>query len=144
VNGKPDDARPDPDQLLDRLKQEEAHAQRGKLKIFFGASPGVGKTYAMLAEARRLRAQGLDVVVGVVETHGRSETAVLTEGLERLPRGRSTITDAPCRSSISTPRSNAGRRSSSSMNSPIRTPRGRDTRSAGRTWKNCSPPASMS
>ncbi|HEY7761163.1 MAG TPA: two-component system sensor histidine kinase KdpD, partial [Burkholderiales bacterium] len=55
-------------------------------KIFFGASPGVGKTYAMLLEARRLRAEGLDVVVGVVETHGRSETAALLDGLEVLPR----------------------------------------------------------
>ncbi|MGE0289621.1 MAG: two-component system sensor histidine kinase KdpD [Acetobacteraceae bacterium] len=78
------DQRPDPDQLLSQIREEAAASRRGKLKIFFGASPGVGKTYAMLAEARRLRAQGLDVVVGVVETHGRSETAVLTEGLERL------------------------------------------------------------
>lgn len=78
--------RPDPDALLALANAQEAEAQRGKLKIFFGASPGVGKTYAMLSEARRLRSQGLDVVVGVVETHGRSETAVLTEGLEILPR----------------------------------------------------------
>lgn len=81
-----DDRRPDPDQMLDRLKQEEARARRGKLKIFFGASAGVGKTYAMLLAARQLREQGLDVVVGLVETHGRQETAVLLEGLEQLPR----------------------------------------------------------
>lgn len=80
------DQRPDPDELLKQLKQDDQAARRGKLKIFFGASPGVGKTYAMLNEARRLRTQGLDVVVGVVETHGRSETAVLLEGLEVLPR----------------------------------------------------------
>ena len=80
-----DDQRPDPDQLLTRIKEEEARAQRGKLKIFFGASAGVGKTYAMLLAARQLREQGLDVVVGLVETHGRKETAVLLEGLEQLP-----------------------------------------------------------
>jgi len=80
-----DGTRPDPDQLLDRLKQEEARARRGKLKIFFGASAGVGKTYAMLLAARQLREQGLDVVVGLVETHGRKETAALLEGLEQLP-----------------------------------------------------------
>jgi two-component system sensor histidine kinase KdpD len=77
--------RPDPDALLAQARAEEAEAKRGRLKIFFGASPGVGKTYAMLMEARRLRMQGLDVLVGLVETHGRSETAVLLEGLELLP-----------------------------------------------------------
>src|SRR5512139_3817487 len=81
-----DNQRPNPDELLERLQHDEQQARRGKLKIFFGASPGVGKTYAMLNEARRMRVQGLDVVVGVVETHGRSETAVLLEGLEVLPR----------------------------------------------------------
>jgi len=80
------DRRPNPDALLAQAKAQESEARRGKLKIFFGASPGVGKTYAMLLEARRLRAQALDVVVGVVETHGRSETAVLMEDLELLPR----------------------------------------------------------
>ncbi len=77
------DERPDPDALLARIEDERARAERGRLKIFFGASPGVGKTYAMLAEAQLLRAQGRDVVVGVVETHGRSETARLIGG----PRG---------------------------------------------------------
>jgi two-component system sensor histidine kinase KdpD len=80
-----DDQRPDPDQLLNRLKEDEARAQRGKLKIFFGASAGVGKTYAMLLAARQWREQAIDVVVGIVETHGRVETAALLEGLERLP-----------------------------------------------------------
>ena len=75
-----DDQRPDPDELL-----AEVRSPRGRLKIFFGACAGVGKTYAMLQEAKRLRAEGLDVLVGVVETHGRSETAALLEGLTLLP-----------------------------------------------------------
>ena len=78
--------RPDPDALLAQVTEEEAKARRGRLKIFFGASPGVGKTYAMLEEARAKRREGVDVAVGVVETHGRAETAALLEGLEVLPR----------------------------------------------------------
>ncbi|EPT2502478.1 two-component system sensor histidine kinase KdbD, partial [Klebsiella pneumoniae] len=74
--------RPDPDALLAQTDNEV----RGKLKIYFGACAGVGKTWAMLQEARRLRAQGLDVLIGVVETHGRQETAALLEGLNVLPR----------------------------------------------------------
>lgn len=73
--------RPDPDQLLAQVTERP----RGKLKIFFGACAGVGKTYAMLKEAQRLREQGIDVLAGVVETHGRSETAALLEGLRILP-----------------------------------------------------------
>jgi len=78
--------RPDPEALLARVTEEERRAGRGRLKIFFGASPGVGKTYAMLEEARARRRDGVDVAVGVVETHGRAETAALVEGLEVLPR----------------------------------------------------------
>lgn len=78
--------RPDPDVLLARVEAEAAKARRGRLKVFFGAAPGVGKTYAMLLSAQRLRAQRVDVVVGVVETHGRSETAQLLDGLEKLER----------------------------------------------------------
>jgi len=85
------DQRPDPDQLLDRLNTEEAKARRGKLKIFFGASAGVGKTYAMLGVARDQLLKNVDVIIGVVETHGRVETEVMTEGMERLPLPRSTI-----------------------------------------------------
>jgi two-component system sensor histidine kinase KdpD len=77
--------RPDPDALLARVQREEAKRRRGKLKIFFGASAGVGKTYSMLLAAREKRAEGLDVVVGIVETHGRTDTAALLEGLEVLP-----------------------------------------------------------
>ena len=78
-------SRPDPDQLLDKLQREEEKRQRGRLKIFFGASAGVGKTYAMLQAARRRHDEGDDVLVGIVETHGRGETAALLEGLEVLP-----------------------------------------------------------
>ena len=81
-----DDRRPDPDALLRKVQEEEAREKRAKLKVFFGAAPGVGKTYAMLCEARERRTEGIDVIVGVVETHGRSETAALLEGLEVLPR----------------------------------------------------------
>src|SRR5256886_4759428 len=77
--------RPDRDALLARVQREEAKARRGKLKVFFGATAGVGKTYAMLEDARALKARGEDVVVGYVEPHGRAETEVLLEGLERLP-----------------------------------------------------------
>jgi two-component system, OmpR family, sensor histidine kinase KdpD len=76
--------RPDPDLLLAKVKRQEADAHRGKLRIYFGSSAGVGKTYAMLAAARKLKAEGRDVVVGIVETHGRSETAALLADLEIL------------------------------------------------------------
>lgn len=77
--------RPDPDALLARVQQEEARARRGCLKIFFGASAGVGKTYAMLAAARAAHAQGTPVTIGVVETHGRPDTEALARDLPRLP-----------------------------------------------------------
>jgi two-component system, OmpR family, sensor histidine kinase KdpD len=79
------DTRPDPDALLARVQREDTKAKRGKLKVFFGASAGVGKTYTMLEEARDLKARGIEVVVGYVEPHGRSETEALLEGLEQLP-----------------------------------------------------------
>jgi two-component system, OmpR family, sensor histidine kinase KdpD len=80
--------RPDPDDLLAQLRAEEGRAGRGKLRIYFGASAGVGKTYAMLAAARREHQAGRDLVVGLVETHGRSDTALLAEGLPPLQRRR--------------------------------------------------------
>ena len=79
------ETRPDPDQLLAHVQAEEARASRGRLRIFFGASAGVGKTYAMLEAARNMRANGTDVVVGYVEPHGRADTERLLEGLEQLP-----------------------------------------------------------
>ena len=77
--------RPDPDVLLAKVKQQEAEAHRGKLRIYFGSSAGVGKTFAMLAAARKLKAEGRDVVIGIVETHGRAETAALLADMEMLP-----------------------------------------------------------
>jgi two-component system sensor histidine kinase KdpD len=80
--------RPDPDQLLALIRQEDEQAKRGRLKIFFGASAGVGKTYAMLSAAHTAKLQGIDVLIGVVETHGRAETQALIDGLESLPLKR--------------------------------------------------------
>ncbi len=80
------DARRDPDELLRRVKEEERRASRGKLVIFFGAAPGVGKTYGMLEAARTERDLKRDVVIGVVETHGRYDTGALVIGLPLLPR----------------------------------------------------------
>ncbi len=83
------DHRPTPEQMLARLQTEgdedSAASRRGKLKIFFGYAAGVGKTYAMLKEAQRLKSEGRDVVVGYVEPHGRQETETLVEGLEHVP-----------------------------------------------------------
>ncbi|HEX3050468.1 MAG TPA: sensor histidine kinase KdpD [Aggregatilineaceae bacterium] len=78
--------RPDPDDLLARIRAEEQQPVRGKLKIFLGATAGVGKTYSMLDAARLRRDEGVDVIVGIVETHKRKETEGLLEGLEILPR----------------------------------------------------------
>ncbi|HEY4079896.1 MAG TPA: DUF4118 domain-containing protein [Burkholderiaceae bacterium] len=79
------DGRPDPDALLAQMREQEQAATRGRLRIYFGSSAGVGKTYAMLLAARKLQAEGLDVLAGLVVTHGRSETAALLEGLPVLP-----------------------------------------------------------
>lgn len=77
--------RPDPDALLQRIQQEQAQQQRGRLKVFFGACAGVGKTFAMLSAAQTAQAQGTPVTIGVVETHGRADTEALTPALPRLP-----------------------------------------------------------
>src|SRR4051794_22028262 len=79
------DERPDPDALLAQVKQQETHAGRGNLKVFFGSAPGVGKTYAMLEEARARAAENVDVVVGYAEPHARTETEALLLGMELLP-----------------------------------------------------------
>jgi len=77
--------RPTPEEMLARAELELQRRQSGRLKLFFGAAPGVGKTYAMLEAAQTRRRQGADAVIGWVETHGRAETARLAEGLERVP-----------------------------------------------------------
>jgi two-component system sensor histidine kinase KdpD len=82
----PDHRRPSPDALLDAAGREGR--ARGRLKIFLGAAPGVGKTYEMLQTARARLREGVDVVIGIVETHGRAETQALVEGLEIVPRQR--------------------------------------------------------
>ncbi|MFH1805891.1 MAG: sensor histidine kinase KdpD [Pseudomonadota bacterium] len=78
------DNRPSPDALLEQTRKDD----RGKLKIFLGAYPGVGKTYAMLQAAQERRKEGRDIIVGVVETHGRIETENLLRGLDAIPRKR--------------------------------------------------------
>jgi two-component system sensor histidine kinase KdpD len=77
--------RPEPESLLAIAQQEEKAKKRGKLTIYFGAAPGVGKTYSMLSDARMRKTEGIDIVVGYVETHGRAETETLLEGLEIIP-----------------------------------------------------------
>lgn len=79
------ESRPDPDQLLASVTAAEARARRGKLRIFFGGSAGVGKTYSMLEAAHNARTAGIDIAVGYVEPHGRIETESLLDGLEQLP-----------------------------------------------------------
>jgi two-component system sensor histidine kinase KdpD len=80
------DQRPDPDALLASLNRDEQRSRRGKLKVFFGMCPGVGKTFAMLRAAQQELRDGVDLVVGVVETHGRAETEALLAGLPVIPR----------------------------------------------------------
>jgi two-component system sensor histidine kinase KdpD len=81
-----DDHRPDPDQLLAMVQREENREHRGRLRIFLGMAPGVGKTYSMLEAARLKKSEGVDLLLGVVETHGRAETEALQYGLDVLPR----------------------------------------------------------
>jgi two-component system sensor histidine kinase KdpD len=91
VPGEP--VRPDPDELLARVQAEDARRARGRLKIFLGYAAGVGKTFAMLEAAHQRRTEGIDVVIGYVETHGRAETEVLLGGLEIVPRRQLTYRD---------------------------------------------------
>jgi two-component system sensor histidine kinase KdpD len=81
-----DDFRPDPDRILEGIKKEEDAQSKGHLRVFFGMCPGVGKTFAMLRAAQDQARQGVDLVVGVVETHGRKETQELLLGLEQVPK----------------------------------------------------------
>lgn len=79
------DDRPNPEELLEVVTREETKRRKGKLKIFLGMAAGVGKTYAMLEAAQKLRREGINVVVGAVDTHERAETEKLLEGLQRVP-----------------------------------------------------------
>jgi len=81
-----DDNRPDPDELLASLENEEKKSKRGKLKIFFGMCAGVGKTYTMLKAAHTEKAKGCNIIIGYVETHGRRETEELAKGFVEIPR----------------------------------------------------------
>ncbi|TIT33787.1 MAG: two-component sensor histidine kinase, partial [Mesorhizobium sp.] len=81
-DARSNETRPSPDALLEQAEREE----RGRLRIFLGAAPGVGKTYEMLMAGRARLADGVDVVIGIVETHGRKETLALVEGYELIPR----------------------------------------------------------
>lgn len=77
--------RPNPEELLKRITQEEQEEKKGKLTTYFGYAPGVGKTFSMLSDARQIRQEGRDIVIGYVQTHGRKETESLAEGLESVP-----------------------------------------------------------
>ena len=132
--------RPDPDALLALAGQEG----KGRLRVFLGAAPGVGKTYAMLSRARAAKALGRDIVIGLVETHGRSETEALIEGLEVLPRRRidyrgRTLEEFDLDAALA-----ASRKRFSSTSSPTPTPPTAATPSAGWTWRSCSARASTS
>ena len=81
-----DDNRPNPDELLASLINEEEKRKRGKLKIFFGMCAGVGKTYTMLQTAQAEKSKGNEIIIGYIETHNRKETANLVEGFELIPR----------------------------------------------------------
>ena len=138
------DERPDPDALLKTLDDAARQAVRGKLRVYFGASAGVGKTYAMLVAARAQAAQGVDVLAGIVETHGRRETAALLDGILTLPlkdvayRGHvlkefdldGALTRHPALALVD---------ELAHSNAPARA-----MPSAGRTSRKCWPPASMS
>ena len=84
TDDRPDRDRPSPEALLEQAAKEA----RGRLKVFLGAAPGVGKTYEMLVQGRQRRLDGADTIIGVVETHGRVETDLLTKGLEIIPKKR--------------------------------------------------------
>ena len=133
--------RPSPEALL----REAAQEGRGRLKIFLGAAPGVGKTYEMLTEGAARKKAGVDVVIGVVETHGRAETQALVEGISVMPRkqvdyqGRNSVGDGRRRDP-----SRGSRSSRWSTSSPTPTRPAAATPSAGRTSRSCLRPASMS
>ena len=80
------DDRPNPQDILEAIKLEESQLNKGRLKIFLGMAAGVGKTYAMLEEARVLQKEKIDVVIGTIESHGRKETELLIDNLFQVPK----------------------------------------------------------
>ena len=120
----------------------DAMKHAGKLKVYLGYAAGVGKTYRMLDEAQTLRAQGVDVVIGYFETHGRKETIARTEGLEMVPRRVITYAGPVSRRWIRKPCCGASRRWPWWTSSHTATFPAARTRSAGRTCTNCSTPGS--
>ena len=129
------DQRPSPEALLEAARREEGRA--GRLKIFVGAAPGVGKTYEMLQTGPRQQKDGYDVVVGVVETHGRKETEALLDGLEVIPRRRIEYKGQPLEEMDLDAISRGGRSSFWSTSSPIPTRRAAGIPSAISTSRNC-------
>ena len=134
------DGRPSPDALLKAARQDG----RGKLKIFLGAAPGVGKTYQMLVAAHDRRRDGVDVVIGVVETHGRAETEALLVGLLALPRRSVSHAGHTLSEMTLTPFWRNAQRWSWLTNSPTATPRAAAIRNGTRMCWSCWRPASMS
>src|SRR5262249_16834135 len=134
------DNRPPPEHFLQLIQRQ----QRGRLKIYLGFAAGVGKTYEMLQEGHRLKKQGVDVVVGYVETHGRAETAARVEGLPQGPGRAPSTTASPWKRWISTPSWPAVRRSPWWTNWPTPTPPAAGMASATRTSRICSGPGSTS
>ena len=127
--------RPSPEALLAAARREDGRV--GKLRIFVGAAPGVGKTYEMLQQAHARRKDGYDVVVGIVETHGRKETEALLEGLEVVPRRRVEYKGQSLEEmDLKMPSLPAGRRSFWSTNSRTPMPKAAATRSAISTSKS--------
>ena len=116
---------------------------RGRLRIYLGAAPGVGKTYAMLGEGHRRIERGTDIVVAYVEDHGRPLTRAMTDGLEVLPRRQVPYRGSPSPRWTSTPCSPGTRRWPWSTSWRTPTCRARATASAGRTYRICSLPAPL-
>ena len=137
-----DTTKPSPEQFLTLIRQQ----QRGRLKVYLGFAAGVGKTYEMLQEGHRLKRQGVDVVIGIVETHGRAETAAQVGDLEQVPRRahrvprRRSCEEMDLDAILAPP---ADRRAWSTS-WPTPTPPAAATPSATRTSRSCSAPASTS
>ncbi|AFK63721.1 osmosensitive K channel His kinase sensor [Advenella kashmirensis WT001] len=136
--------RKDPDQLLEALAREESRQARGKLRIYFGASAGVGKTFSMLTAAHQELAAGHDVVIGVIETHDREDTRQLALSVPAIPLDIIHYRDRVIRELDLDAMLTRRRRLRSSMNWPIPMRRDCDIANAGRILMNCWAQGSMS